>query len=81
MRCAGFRFLAAWLLSLQIGVTQQAGYDFVLRNARIVDGTGSGWFLGDIAVAGDRIAAMGVVPKRPAAVVIDEKISGQPGDA
>ena len=73
MRRAGFRFLAVWLLSIRIGVTQQAGYDVVLRNARIVDGTGSGWFVGDIALAGDRIAAMGVVPKRAAATVIDVK--------
>jgi N-acyl-D-amino-acid deacylase len=32
-----------------------APYDLVLRNARIVDGTGSPWFRGEIAIRGDTI--------------------------
>ena len=31
------------------------GYDVVIGNGRIVDGTGNSWFYGDIAIAGDRI--------------------------
>ena len=31
-------------------------YDIVIENGRIVDGTGAGWFYGDVGVAGDRIA-------------------------
>ncbi len=31
-------------------------YDLVLRNARIVDGTGAPWFRGDVAIRGDTIA-------------------------
>jgi N-acyl-D-amino-acid deacylase len=34
-------------------------YDVLIINGRIVDGTGSPWFLGDVAVRGDRIAAVG----------------------
>jgi N-acyl-D-amino-acid deacylase len=34
-------------------------YDLLIRNGRIIDGTGSPWFLGDVAVRGDRIAAVG----------------------
>jgi N-acyl-D-amino-acid deacylase len=34
-------------------------YDLVIRNARIVDGTGNPWFLGDVGVTGDRIAVVG----------------------
>src|SRR5205807_10586565 len=34
-------------------------YDVVVANGRIVDGTGSPWFRGDVAIAGDRIAALG----------------------
>jgi N-acyl-D-amino-acid deacylase len=33
-----------------------APYDLVVTNGRIVDGTGSAWFWGDIGVRGDRIA-------------------------
>ncbi|MCU0620947.1 MAG: D-aminoacylase [Gemmatimonadales bacterium] len=38
-----------------------APYDLVLSNGRIVDGTGTPWFEGDVGVRGDRIAA--VTPK------------------
>ena len=33
-------------------------YDVVIENGRIVDGTGAGWFYGDIGIRGDRIAAI-----------------------
>jgi adenine deaminase len=33
-------------------------YDLVIRNARIVDGTGSPWFRSDVAVRGDTIVAV-----------------------
>lgn len=33
-------------------------YDTLLLNGRVMDGTGSAWFLGDVAVKGDRIAAI-----------------------
>lgn len=36
-------------------------YEYVLRNGRIVDGTGSPWYRGDIAVDDGRIAAVGTV--------------------
>ena len=35
------------------------GYDVVITNGRIVDGTGNPWFYGDLAIRGDRIAAIG----------------------
>lgn len=31
-------------------------YDLVISNGRIIDGSGAPWFLGDIAIEGDRIA-------------------------
>ncbi len=34
-------------------------FDVVIENGRIVDGTGAAWYYGDLAVRGDRIAAMG----------------------
>src|SRR3954469_24014929 len=37
---------------------QQATYDFIISGARIVDGTGAAWHYGDLAIKGDRIAAV-----------------------
>jgi N-acyl-D-amino-acid deacylase len=34
-------------------------YDLIVANARIVDGTGNPWFLGNVAVSGDTIVAVG----------------------
>ncbi|SMO85303.1 N-acyl-D-amino-acid deacylase family protein [Halorubrum cibi] len=36
-------------------------YEYVFRNGRIVDGTGSPWYRGDVAVADGRITAVGTV--------------------
>ena len=47
--------LASALVTLQ---AQTNSYDLVIRNARIVDGTGSPWYRGDIAVRNDAIVAM-----------------------
>jgi dihydroorotase/N-acyl-D-amino-acid deacylase len=38
---------------------QPAGYDLILINGRIVDGTGSPWYRADVAIKGDTIAAIG----------------------
>jgi len=37
----------------------QSTYDVLITNARIVDGTGAPWYVGDIGIRDDRIAAMG----------------------
>jgi dihydroorotase/N-acyl-D-amino-acid deacylase len=34
-------------------------YDVVIENGRVVDGTGAAWYYGDVALRGDRIAAIG----------------------
>jgi N-acyl-D-amino-acid deacylase len=36
-----------------------AAFDIVIRNGRIVDGTGSPWYSGDVAIRDGRIAAIG----------------------
>jgi N-acyl-D-aspartate/D-glutamate deacylase len=45
--------------------------DLLIRNARIVDGTGNPWFRGDIAVRGDQIVAVGRLGQRDATRTID----------
>ena len=61
MRPRLFDFLAAALLAIpHAGSAQDAAvYDLLLRNGRIVDGTGSPWYRADVAIRGDRIAAVG----------------------
>ena len=50
---------------------ENAGYDLLIRGGKIVDGTGNPWFYGDVAIAGDRIVAVGRVPNKPAKREID----------
>jgi N-acyl-D-amino-acid deacylase len=49
----------AALLSAASLAAQPGPYDLVIRNGRIVDGTGSPWYAGDVAIRGGRIAAIG----------------------
>ncbi len=46
-------------------------YDVVITNGRIVDGTGAPWYRGDVAIAGDRIAAVGSIGDRRGATTFD----------
>ena len=36
-------------------------YDLVIKNGTIIDGTGAAAYRGDVAIAGDRIVAVGDV--------------------
>lgn len=49
------------------------GYDLVLTGGRIIDGTGNGWFYGDIAIEAGKIAAIGKLDVSHADSVIDVK--------
>src|SRR5439155_9266301 len=60
--------LAAVMLS---GQPAPARFDVLIRNGRIVDGTGAPWFRGDVAIAGDRIAGVGPLAGATAAATID----------
>ena len=46
-------------------------YDLLITNGRIIDGTGSPWYRGDVAIRGDRIAAVGVLRGAHARDTID----------
>ncbi|MFN2578222.1 MAG: amidohydrolase family protein [Pyrinomonadaceae bacterium] len=48
-----------------------AAYDIIIRNGRVVDGTGKSAFNNDIAITGDRIVQMGDLRNVPAKRVID----------
>lgn len=45
--------------------------DILIRNARVIDGTGSPWYQADVAIQGDRITAIGNLSASKAVTVID----------
>ena len=46
-------------------------YDLVIRNGRIIDGTGSPWYAGDVGIRDGRIAAIGALDGAAARQTID----------
>jgi N-acyl-D-amino-acid deacylase len=48
-------------------------YDLVIRNGRIVDGTGTPWYAADVGVRTGRIAAIGALWDAPAKRIIDAR--------
>ena len=40
-------------------VTHGQIYDVIIRHGRVIDGTGNPWFRADVALNGERIAAIG----------------------
>ena len=66
------RYLVAALLLFPALVSSQAPtYDIILRGGRIVDGTSSPWYRGEVAIRGDTIARIARSITAPAARVID----------
>jgi N-acyl-D-amino-acid deacylase len=73
-KAAGTFFLAAALVLLALlwaGVAQAQSYDLIIRNGRVLDGTGNPWLYTNIAISGDRIAAIGRLEGATARRVID----------
>lgn len=54
-------------------VLAQEPYDLVVRGGKIVDGTGNPWRIGDVAIRGDHIVAVGRIPTGNAKREIDAK--------
>src|SRR5678815_2882858 len=66
--------ISSWLHLLLIALAPQDGsaadYDLILRNGRVVDGTGNPAYFADVAVKDGKIAAIGKLAD-PAAQVFD----------
>ncbi|MFQ5793086.1 MAG: D-aminoacylase, partial [Acidobacteriota bacterium] len=62
--------LTVLVLMIAPSCAQTPQYDFVIRGGTLIDGTGSPGVDGDLAIRGDRIAALGEV-EGDAAVTID----------
>src|SRR5687768_5109897 len=66
-----FKLILFLFLSKIVSAQQQA--DIVIRNGRIVDGTGNSWMYGDISVKDGKIAAIGKLSNVTAVKTIDAK--------
>jgi len=64
-------FLLALVPALPLSAAAQQPYDLVIRNGRVLDGTGVPWYYADVAISGDRIAAVGDLEGARARRVID----------
>lgn len=62
---AGFAVvLGGTALSADSAAAAEAEYDIVIRNGRVLDGTGSPWVLADVAIKDGRFTKVGRVPGR-----------------
>lgn len=61
---------SAAVLTAQSG---PASFDVLIRNARVMDGSGNPWLRADLGITGDRITAIGLLPSATAARVIDAR--------
>lgn len=48
-------------------------YDIIIRNGKIIDGTGNSWFYADIAIKDGKIVSIGKLPNATAKKTIDAK--------
>ena len=63
----------AFLLPILLLAAATNPYDIVIRDGRIVDGTGSPWYAGDVAIRGGRIAAIGHLADAPARRIVNAR--------
>lgn len=63
--------VVASLFAVPAATQPAASYDLLIRNGRILDGSGNPWFPADVAVKDGRIVAVGRVGQAQATTVVD----------
>src|SRR5437867_1656249 len=65
--------IALLVVFMAVPAAQQRAsrFDVLIKNGRIVDGTGAPWFRGDVGIAGDRITAVGAIGDATSATTVD----------
>lgn len=66
-----YRFLHLFLCLFIAGLTQAQPYDLIIKNGRVVDGTGNPWIHADVAIQNGRIARLGTFSPADAKRTID----------
>jgi N-acyl-D-amino-acid deacylase len=64
MNRLAFAILAIFLMVFDCGSAEEQGYDVVIRNGLLYDGSGSAPVKGDVGIRKDRIVAVGVISQR-----------------
>jgi N-acyl-D-amino-acid deacylase len=67
---AALLLLLAALAPVPAGAQQQQ-FDLLIRNARVLDGTGNPWYFADVGIRGERIVAVGRLAGARATQLID----------
>lgn len=52
------RFILFLIATTSFLLSQNFEYDYLIKGARIIDGSGAPWFKGDVAIKGDKIVAV-----------------------
>ena len=66
-----YRFLVLSILMSQFLFAQEA--DYIIRNGKLIDGTGNQWQIKDVAIINNKIAAIGTLTKWKGKKEIDAK--------
>lgn len=66
-------FLTGVILNLVLVSSQSPQYDLLIRNGRIVDGSGRAGYVADVAIKGDRIVSIGNLSQATASRTIDAR--------
>jgi N-acyl-D-amino-acid deacylase len=57
------KYISIFMILLILSCSSPTQYDLIIRNGRIIDGTGNPEYVGDIAINADTIAAVGDIGK------------------
>ncbi|MCK4805421.1 MAG: D-aminoacylase, partial [Spirochaetes bacterium] len=66
-------FSALTMIMFSLAGAKGGKYDILIKNGKIIDGTGNPWFYGDIGIIGDTIVEIGDLSGRTAAKTVDAK--------
>ena len=61
--------LGVWLMT--DGARAAVKYDLILKNGKVVDGSGAPWYVADVGIRGGKIAKIGRIAAEEAETVID----------
>lgn len=65
--------ISCLLVLLHVACSAQYQFDILIRNGKIIDGTGNSWFYGDVGVKDGKIIAVGKLKDPTAKKIIDAK--------